>query len=49
MVVSKAKDSAVPAVLFAEVAKDGSRVAGSGGGGQTSLGEWGSSNSCLHT
>ena len=49
MVVSKARDSAVPAVLLAEVVKDGSRVAGSGGGGQASLGGWGSVNSCLHT
>ena len=49
MVVSKAKDSAVPAVLLAEVVEDGSRVAGSGGWGQASLGGWGSLNSCLHT
>jgi len=49
MVVSKARDKAVPAVLLAEVLEDGSRVAGSGGGGQASLGGWGSLNSCLHT
>ncbi len=49
MVVSKARDKAVPAVLLAEVLKDESRVAGSGGGGQANLGGWGSLNSCLHT
>lgn len=49
MVVSKARDSAVPAVLLTQVVEDGSRGAGSGGGGQASLGGWGSLNSCLHT
>lgn len=47
--VSKARDKVVPAMLLAEVLEGGRRVAGSGGGGQASLGGWGSLNSCLHT
>ena len=38
IVLSSARDRAVPAVLVAEVLEDGIRVTGSGGGGQTSLG-----------
>lgn len=49
MVFNNARDKAVPAVLVAEVFGGGRRVAGSGGGGQDSLGGWGAVNSCLHT
>ena len=47
MVVNRARDKAVPAVLVVEVAGGGSRVWGSGGGGQASLGGWAVVNSCL--
>ena len=38
MVVSKARDSAVPAVLLAEAVEGGIKVVGSGAAGQASLG-----------
>lgn len=48
MVVSSARDRAVPVALVGPVAAGASRVLGSGGAGQASLGGWGSVKSCLH-
>ena len=47
MVVSSARESAVPAVLLLELLA-GVSLAAAGVGGQTSLWGWGSANSCLY-